>query len=186
MYIDAVLLNTYQSISLKCVDSNRVFNVLIHATKDTIKTFKCRSRCWLLNKLKSEGVGTNEVEHGISRMCSTMSEKRRGEIKNAIMRNKVGDAYRELRDMEKKQRNQWKVHKQEIPTLVRNEYMNAWREFMRRYGEWLKWKKKNKVEWLVRKWKVEEELPNEIRGINIQDTQLEEEFSSEARTYGGG
>ena len=44
---------------------------------------------------------------------------------------------------------------------------------------------KSKVEWLVRKWNKKEELPNEIRGISLEDAQLEVEFDSEAKTYGG-
>ena len=63
--------------------------------------------------------------------------------------------------------------------------MSYWRHFMRKYAGWLKQRRANKVEWLVRKWRKEDIVPDEVRGIVLKDTELENEFNSEPREYGG-
>ena len=75
MYINDNLLIAYRNISSNCDDPNRVMSAMICATKDTIRTYECRCRCWLLNRLRKRGVGTNEVEYGVERLCKSMTPR---------------------------------------------------------------------------------------------------------------
>ena len=85
MYIDNNLLTTYQKISMKCECPNQVLDVMIHATEDTIKTYKCRSKCWLLRELKYEGVGANEVEYTVERIWRVMTTAGKEQTKKRIL-----------------------------------------------------------------------------------------------------
>ena len=185
MYINNDLIHAYRRISYKCNDQNQVLDAMICATKHTIKTFKCRSRCWLLSILRREGVGTNEVEHGVGNVARQLGRTARQRMITRIMRGKVGDAYNDLRRAEYENRMNWKRQKEIIPREVRNEYMNCWRQFMKQYGDWLRWKRETKVKWLISKWRKEDIVPDEVRGIKLGDAELEDEFNSEPRMYGG-
>ena len=185
MYINEHLIHAYRTLSYTCDDQNQVLNAMICATKYTIKTFKCRSRCWLLRTLRKEGVGTNEVEYGVERIASRLGIGTKQTMKMKVMRGKVSDAYNELRRVEHTNRTEWRRLRRDIPQEVRNEYMNLWKNFMLDYARWLKWKRDKKVDWLVKKWRKEEVVPDEVRGIVLKDTELEREFNSEPRMYGG-
>ena len=134
MYINEHLIHAYRTLSYTCDDQNQVLNAMICATKYTIKTFKCRSRCWLLRTLRKEGVGTNEVEYGVERVANQLGVRAKQTIKMKVMRGKVSDAYNELRKMEHTNRTQWRRLKRDIPQEVRNEYMNLWQNFMLDYA----------------------------------------------------
>ena len=148
MYIDKNLIHAYRKLSYRCNDQNQVLNAMICVTKNTIKTHKCRSRCWLLNTLR-KGVGTNEVEHGLRRTGNGLNTSRRKRLIGIIMRGKVNDAFKDLCRVEHENRQIWRNCKNDIPTEVRRDYLNKWKQFMREYASWLKETRRKKIEWLI-------------------------------------
>ena len=114
MYINANLIHAYRIISYRCNDPNRVFDAMMSATKNTIKTYKSRSRYWLLNNMKKERIGTNEVEYGIQWMGQVITKNMVEAVKMKIMRGKVDDAFKELHNKEIKTRELWRTLKKQL------------------------------------------------------------------------
>ena len=76
---------------------------------------------------------------------------------------------------------------EKVERLYRTRYIELWRDFIYSFKHKVKEDSQKKVEWLVKKWKPEnEKVPDVLRGIaiRIQDNEITEEFTSEPRIYG--
>ena len=177
----------YRRISLKGEDSDRIYNAMMQATKSSFESVHARKVCDLLVTLKKYKVGTNDVEYGVRRSCQLLSEKRKSLIKMEIMRKKIGDAFCVMMKKRRDSARIWKEIKKIIVGNVRVEYLNKWREGMLKLKEKLMVSNSKKVEWLKKKWKITSKDSMDIsklRGINIEDVLLENEFDSGPRVYG--
>ena len=117
VYIKKQLLDAYKDIcsNLNNSSSNRVYNTMMRATKSTTNKLNNASICKFLVALRRNGVGTNEVEHNIRRLCKETSINTKNMIKSRIMRWKINDAYKNLRKCEYEDRQVWKESKRDIP-----------------------------------------------------------------------
>ena len=183
MYINYKLRCAYERLSKRCEDPNRVLQAMIRATKSTMKKLKYRSNCDLLRSLRKHNVATNEVEYGMQKMVKVASNGARNGMKRRIMRWKIDDALRVYR---KSQYENARIWKRIIPVEIRREYLVTWNSFIKDYSSRMLAGEKDKVNWLVSKWKEKvKPVPDTIRGIVLEDAVLDEEFNSEPRMYGG-
>ena len=65
------------------------------------------------------------------------------------------------------------------------DYVALWRTEKSTYMRKLNDKRRKKVSFLVRKYSHVDEVPNEVRGIVVDNQRVPDEFSSEPRSYGG-
>ena len=72
-------------------------------------------------------------------------------IKMQLMRQKIADAYRMLKELKGKNTELWKVCKQTVRGELRVQYLNRWREYMKRLKHSLVKKNEKKIEWLRKK-----------------------------------
>ena len=175
---------SYRNISN---NSNQVYDTMVHATKCSVKDVTNKNTVVLLRQLKENNVGTNEVEHGVTRLCKNMSNKSKNEIKSKIMRNKVNDAYKLYREHSKENDRIWREAKRVITVPYRKKYLEEWKRHITNVKEKLQRKTRAKVEWLKEKWgakRQQKEIPDEVKGIMVKDEDLPDEFSSEPRVYG--
>ena len=87
-------------ISSEAENQDQVFTAMKHEIKENEKKMKCQSKCYLLRQLKSIKIGTNDVEHAIRRLQHKCSDSLRMKIKMNMMRQKVSQAYEELRNIQ--------------------------------------------------------------------------------------
>ena len=65
MLIPRALQAFYRQLSYRGHDSNRVYDAMIQATKDSIEYIRARKVCDLLVTMRKSKVATNEVEYGV-------------------------------------------------------------------------------------------------------------------------
>ena len=151
----------------------------------------------LLNELYKHGIGTNEVEGCVNKLCKNMVNKMRNQIiVKVIMREKVKDAQIEIQSV----RKQVRQYDRELHRYVQKNSQGyiTFKTIVKSVTEkvWKVGKKKTrrKVAHLKRKYLLTSSEGNEkIRGIAYQDIELgnsgngEEENSQEAqpKLYGG-
>ena len=68
-------------------------------------------------------------------------------IKMQLMRQKIADAYRELKELKGKNTELWKTCKQAVRGELRVHYLNRWREYIKRLNHSLVKKNEKKIEW---------------------------------------
>ena len=153
MFIPYSLRAFYRRLSLQRPDSDQIYEAMLQATKDSMRCIRSRKICDLLIALKRIGVGTSDVEFGIKKTCYMLSDWYKLKVKMRIMREKIKDAFGDLKKDEIANAKTWKKCKRSIPPDIRVEYLNRWRQYIRRYKSgWIK-KNKSKVRWLRGKWK---------------------------------
>lgn len=187
MYVPYPLRVVYQTLSSNCENfsSNRTFQAMLHATESTMNEINKRSICKLLRSLRNENIGTSDVEYGIRKMCAVVGDAAQVDIKRKIMRWKVNDAFRVLRETQHANLKIWRESKRCIPLQIRTEYLRNWRLYTDRYKMQLEARNRERVKWLVAKWrKKEKPVPDTIRGIKLNDETLPLEFNSQPRIYG--
>ena len=150
----------------------------------------------LLSDLYKHGVGTNEVEGCVERLCKNMTNKIRNQnIVKVIMREKVRDAQAEIQLIRRQLRQNDREFHRYIPEKshgdnvfkagVKNVTEKIWRDGKR--------KNKRKLKHLKRKYQGEDSENEEIRGIRYRDVEIERERNderensarNEPKMYGG-
>ena len=158
--------------------------LMISAAKLKIKAAENQRTVNLLEKLKKEGLGTNQVEEFAKTDMGTgwRAERRRRTMVRCMMRGKVEDARTTLamvkvrgeKKMEYLERR-W-GHNQAIMTtfkgIVQEQVEDAWKDKGEKY--------ERKLKHLRRKWRKKnvernESMGGEWRGVKIGDRELEEE-----------
>ena len=174
-------------------NQNQVYNAMVRATISSIETVNCKNVCDVLRKLKKKGVGTAEVENLSRKLCRLKCNTNGGvrtqfKIKIMVMKNKISDAFSAFRKQRHKDNQTWRECKKYITGEVRIRYIELWKTFIKKYRTNIIEKAKKKVEWLVSKWKSEEEeVPDLYKGIKVKilDEEISAEFSAAPRMYGG-
>ena len=98
MFIPYTLRASYWRLCETRPDSNRIYDAMIQATFDNMKCVRSRKICDLFISLKHLGIGTSEVEYSVKRTCSILSDRYKRITKMKIMRVKIGDAFKNLKD----------------------------------------------------------------------------------------
>ena len=174
---------------------NQVYSAMMRAITSSIKTVKMKSVCSLLRRLRKEGVGTNGVESLVRRICTMRSGKHDKNlckrVKHMVMRSKIDDAFHEYKKQKCENSKVWKQCKEDIPAgPTRDAYNAIWKTFMDNYKRDTSADSEKKIEWLVRRWKHQDDIvPAEYRGIRIKDEltgrdSVSDEFKSDCRIYG--
>ena len=88
-----------------------------------------------------------------------------------VMRAKVNDAFYEYNKQKCENSKVWRRCKEDIPAgPARDAYNNIWRKYIDEYKRNVLADSGKKVEWLLRKWKEQDDVaPAEYRGIRIKD-----------------
>ena len=133
MYLSNQLRAIYKEISNRCDDSNRVFQAMIRATKNTMMKENCKNRCQLLRELKRLGIATNDVENCVERIGRITSSRAREQMKMRIMRWKIDDAFKDLRKKQYENVKVWRECKKIIPLNFRGAYLTQWKRFIASY-----------------------------------------------------
>lgn len=170
-------------------DTDQVYLAMIRATDSSIKVAKAKSRVKVLCALKKEGVGTSSTENLTKRLCThqghKMKERVRDEIIKMVMRERVNDAYTELRKIRSEDNKIWRQCKRDIVGETRRMYIHEWRIFISQMIKKLSHEAGKKVEFLMKKWKRTEIIPDMYEDIVIENNEdFPEEFSSAPRIYG--
>ena len=101
------------------------------------------------------------------------------------MREKIDDSFREYKECGKKNTEIWRTSKSTIRPHIRERYLDIWREYTKKYFIENRKRLRKKVEWMKKEWKPARiEYPDTYREVELMDTELTEEFSSEPRLYG--
>ena len=175
----------FQNICQHNSNAGQIAKVMLQALKSTCKTIRFSGVCHMLKELKRKRVGTNEVEYGVNRACSVLSANAKNKVKMQIMSGKIGDAYRNLRKQEIENSRTWRQCRKVIPGVYIVGYLHIWKNCTREYLLAVKRKNGAKVDWLIKKWRPVDNVPTEVRGIDISDQTIPNEFSGEPRVYGG-
>ena len=158
---------------------------MVQATKATSKYIHSRKVCDLLVKVKNSGMATNDVEYSAKRLSRLLSAKQRFDVKMQMMRKKISNAYKNMQEKIKINTETWREAKKIIKGEIRIRYLNRWREYIKNLKRSLADKNEKKIAWIKKKWiKEKREKNSDMRGINIEDSELTEEFTSEPRLYG--
>ena len=173
----------YRRISHGDPDCDQIYNAMVQATKASTRYVQLIKACDLLVRLKNSGLATNDVENSAKKPNRLLSEKQRFTLKMQMMRKKISDSYKNMQEKRRTNTETWKDAKKMIIGDVRLRYLNRWREYMRNLKRKLAEKNEKKIAWIKKKWVKERD--DDIRGINVEDCQLTEEFTSEPRLYGG-
>ena len=189
MSIPNILQVELKNLSTTVNCPNRANEAMIRAITSSIGKMKSWNKCKILTELKKNKIGTNDVEHGIKRMCGKMSQYGQMEVKLRIMRSKIGDAYKIYRQQRKRDGRTWKKTKKLLTGEVRQKYIEIWKRCTRGYGEKLAKNRESKLSWLKKKWKNATEgekmgINDTVKDVVIKDEVLTEEFTSEPRKYG--
>ena len=168
---------------------NRILAAMMNARKTSIKTMimKMETKCIIsfLQKKRAEGVGTNDVEHNVQRICKLMKSREQMNMKMKLMKYKIKDAYKSHKEIEYKNRQCWRDCKAKIPANIRPRYVEVWKTYITEFENKTTSEYEEKIKWLREKWKPRKLAPPaEIRGIILKDQELTEEFTSEPRVYG--
>ena len=83
---------------------HRIFAAMMNAIKTSMMKVKAKCIISFLQKLKEDGVGTNEVEHNVKRICRLMKDREKMNMKMKLMKYKIKDAYRSHKEIEYKNR----------------------------------------------------------------------------------
>ena len=186
MIIPNYLQASYRKLSYKGQDSDRIYDAMMQGTKGSFESVHARKVCDLLVTLKKCNIATNDVENGVRRSCRMLSEKRKMVIKMDIMRKKIRDAFSNMVKTRIANAKIWRENKKLIVGDLRVEYLNKWRDGIMELKRKLIVGNSVKVEWLKKKWK-DPDKKNIVNshGIDVKDVELEEEFTSGPRLYGG-
>ena len=174
-------------LKLLCNDINnqdQVYEAMIRTTTKSMIKIKLQGIYDLLRKLRSNDVGTNEVEHGLVKLCKLWSNKQKLQLKRKMMRHKISDAYNRYKEAEYESNVVWRQCKTIIPLSIRNSFNLLWKTFISGYRKQVRERYNKKVEWLKQKWTPEVEVPPaEYNNIKLTFNQLGNEFTSQPRVY---
>ena len=104
-----------------------------------------------------------------------------------IMRQKIVDAYKCLKEKTIRNTQSWKENRRLMPRQIRTSYLNKWRVYTCKLKRDLSKKYMDKLKWLKKKWKKSEDnnIPDMVREVVVKDVELTDEFTSKPRVYGG-
>ena len=138
----------------------------------------------LLKTLKKRGIGTNAMEQLIGKLC--YGGAGRTVILEIVLKNRIRTTYKELRRDRYRAEKTWREEDDLlIHEGVLDGFLVIWAKEKERWRKILKEQRKRKVEWLVKKYRKKENLPDEYKGYSFKDTYLGEEFDNETVEYGG-
>ena len=155
----------------------------IKMTKNAVKVLQ-------LKKLRTKGVGTNNVEHFAKREAGDgkRSRRRRKRTVQALMKFKILDAQEEEKEVKElyvkritKLERRWGHHTnvmRKFKEVMQSEVRRTWEERME--------KMKKNINFLERKWMrkrqdLDDKRPKTWRGIRYGDTELEQKLEEEGR-----
>ena len=87
---------------------------MIRAAKSIIKKEKTLNSYLTLKQVRSENIGTNEVEYGMNTVCRNLNSREKFRCKMKIMKNKMKDALNEFRKARKDNWDAWKEVKKNL------------------------------------------------------------------------
>ena len=101
------------------------------------------------------------------------------------MKTKIEDAWNEIKKERREEQEQWRQLRPKLREKRKEEaYNDIWKEEKDRYFRKLRKKRKEKVEWIEKKYYKKKELRDEINGVVVKDQILDDSFTTEAITYG--
>ena len=173
-------------ISSLCTKPEEVLEAMKRAMKQTIKLVHVRYVVDLLQELARRRIGTNSVENGCKDLCKDLPPRRKNALVHKMMKWKLSDSRRCL---QREQYNNTKERRKCKAVLTNNgvvqQFEEIWNVERRRVVESLKVKRKRKIAFLREKYGQSREIPDQIEGITIADSDLPATFNSEPRCYGG-
>ena len=114
-----------------------------------------------------------------------MKHREKRDVKMKLMRYKIRDAYKSYKEAVIADKTCWKENKIKIPADIRDEYSEIWKETVKAFKQKIDDEYKKRHEWLCKKWiPKEEQLPDTLREIILEDQELTSEFTSDPRIYG--
>lgn len=175
-----------KEISSNCKDPRKVLETMRRTMKASKQLIHAYYTIDLLKSLKKKSVGLNSVEQQAAKMCRGLPKARKDTIVNSVMDGKIKDASRKLNKERRDNTRTWRECKKIlIEEQVIKQYIKLWRYEKKQLKKTFNQRRKKKMNHLVRKYKVKQEVPDDIEGIVIKDQEIPESFKMEPLCYGG-
>ena len=108
MFIPYTLQTFYSRLCNGFYGSNQIFKAMMQATKDSMKKIRARKICDFLISLKRLKIGTGDVESNVRRTCDILSVDNKVKVIMQIMRQKVADAFKCLKEVQLSNSKSWR------------------------------------------------------------------------------
>ena len=129
-------------------------------------------------------MGTAYVTNLSNKLCSENISKRKTIIKLS-MKEKLADAWRNLRKEKCEEQKMWRELKGVLRQKRRkNEYNRVWAAEKDLHFDRLREKKRKKVTWLTEKYYKPKDLPDTYEGVSVGNQELDERFKIIPECYG--
>ena len=156
--------------------------------KNTSALLKAQNRYSLLNTLCHKRASLNAVRDTCNQLCNGLPNRKNKsqEISGTIMRWKKNDAKYQMQKITQQNSKDWRDIYEYLNThgaTVNKEYHEVWKTERSKMDSKIKQKNETKIQHLCKKDKGK--TLNEVEQIIVKDQQLDENFDSSARTYGG-
>ena len=166
-------------------DQHLVVPAMIHMMRKTIKKIQSLYVKDLLYKLHERRMGTAEVVNLATRLAGS-NRHQRDMIVGITMKAKIRDAWGCVRKTRHEEQATWRTLKTKLQAERRVQAFNrVWAEEKARHFQNFREKRKQKVEWIKRKYYRREEAPDEYKGITVCDQEIGDRFETEPVCYGG-
>jgi len=133
MNIPQTLKAEFNQLCMNLENQNQVFEAMICTTTKSMKKIKQQGVCDLLKRLRKNNVATNEVEHGVNKLCKLWSSNQKNGLKRKLMRHKISDAISEYKKIEYDCSMEWRKCKTVIPIQLRMKFNNLWKTFINQF-----------------------------------------------------
>ena len=179
----ADLLLSFQ-ILLQC-NTGQALDAMMRATMNTSKSITKNKQCQLLRNIKRNGIGTNDVEYTIRKLKISDHAKRK--LKSKLMNAKISDAFRNQKQQAWSRKQSWRECRRIIPRHLLQGYLDIWKKYTDEHARKIEELHKKKLRHILNKWKPNEHLPSDVRGITVKynSDDFSDEFSTQPRLYGG-
>lgn len=166
-------------------DQHLVVPAMIHMMRKTIKKIQTLYVKDLLYKLYERHMGTSEVVNLATRLAGS-NRHQRDMIVSLTMKGRIRDAWACVRKERHEEQAMWRILKTRLNAGARVQAFNQiWAEERTRHFQNFRVKRKQKVEWIKRKYYKRKEAPDEYKGVTVCDQEIADRFETEPVCYGG-
>ena len=161
-----------RSIGTAFEDQHLVVEAMIRMMRKTVKKIRSIYVKDLLYKLQEKRMGTAEVVNLSNRLAGRNTHQRDA-IVQMTMKAKIRDAWSVVRKERHEEQMMWRALKAKLQTETKVQSFNqAWAEEKTKEFRKLREKRKEKIEWIKKKFYRKKETPDEYRGVIVRDQDI--------------